>query len=133
MATGTAAAAKEPTPDPAIALKALEAEAFKNLKSLFIAQKSYFAERDLYTTNLNMIGFEPDEWCEDAARLRIKEKPTEFKKVGCHFIYEVETLGTAPQIQFRAYARGAVAPVVGVNYLVESSGPYAGIPRHNPK
>jgi hypothetical protein len=132
VVTGTSAVAKEPVHSAKTA-KDCEAEAFQNLKAMFIAQKSYFAERDRYSASLDQIGFAPDEWCEDGARLRIKEKSTEFKKVGCHFIYELETLGEGVQMQFRAYARGAVAPVLGINYLMESSGEFAGIPRRNPK
>ncbi len=126
------------TAQPALAveppdLKALETEAFQNLKSLFVCQKAFFAERDKYSTSLDQLGFAPSDWCEDGARLRIKDTPSEFKKLGCHFVYEVETMGTGPAMQFRAYARGAAAPAIGINYLVESGGQYAGIPRHNPK
>ncbi|MBS1149100.1 MAG: hypothetical protein H6Q89_798 [Myxococcaceae bacterium] len=128
-----AAQTRGPTPDPAAVLKQLEAEAFLNLKGLYVAQKAYFAEKDRFTTNLDEVGFAPDEWCEDGARLRIKEKPTAFRKIGCHFIYEVETLGAAPQMEFRAYARGAVGAALGFNYLVESSGDQRGIPRRNPR
>ena len=128
VATAHRALAAEP-PDQ----KALEAEAFQGLKSLFTAEKSYFAEKDTYSNSLDQIGFAPAEWCEDGARLRIKEKSTAFKKVGCHFVYELETLGEGVQMQFRAYARGAATPAIGLNYLVESSGQYAGIPRRNPK
>jgi hypothetical protein len=127
--TGQAALARDPVRPP----EAMEAEAFKNLKALFASQKAYYSQTDRYTTNLDQLGFAPDEWCEDGARLRIKETPTAFRKVGCHFVYEVETMGTQPQMQFRAYALGVVAPVVGINFLVESSGTYAGIPRRNPK
>lgn len=129
LATARPAAAREP--DPGASLRAMEEEAFKNLKALFTAQKSYFAERDRYTTDLDQVGFLPDEWCEDGARLKIKEKSTSVKKVGCHFIYEVETLDSS--MQFRAYARGAIAPALGITYLVESSGQYLGIPRRNPR
>ncbi len=128
FALGAGAGATPRTDD-----KALQAEAFTGLKSLYTSEKAYFAERDRYTTNLTQIGFEPDGWCEDGARLRIKAQPTDFRKVGCHFTYEVETLGEGPQGQFRLYARGAVEPVLGVVYLVESSGQFAGIPRPNPK
>ena len=113
--------------------RGLEAEAFQGLKALYVSEKAYFAEKDRYSPSLDQIGFAPSEWCEDGARLRIKEKSTEFKKVGCHFVYELETLGEGPQMQFRAYARGAATPAIGLNYLVESSGQYAGIPRRNPK
>ena len=136
LATAGPALAQKPAPgqpDPAAALKAMEQEAFKNLKGLYTAQKSYFAERDRYSTDLDQVGFLPEEWCEDGARLKIKEKSTSVKKVGCHFIYEVETLGTDASMQFRAYARGAVAPALGLTYLVESSGEFNGIPRRNPK
>ena len=128
VGTAQRALAAEP-PDQ----KALEAEAFQGLKSVFIAEKSYFAEKDTYSNSFDQIGFAPAEWCEDGARLRIKEKSTAFKKVGCHFVYELETLGEGVQMQFRAYARGAATPAIGLNYLVESSGQYAGIPRRNPK
>jgi len=97
--------AKEPSHAavlPPGAVPDFEAEAFKSLRAIFIAQKSFFAERDRYATSFDQIGFAPDEWCEDGARLRITEKPTEFKKVGCHFVYEVEILGEGVQMQFRA-------------------------------
>jgi hypothetical protein len=131
VAVSPPALAREPAPRPA-ALEALQAEAFKNLQALVAALRAYYAERDAYTTDLDRLGFAPDEWCEDGARLRIEEKPTAFKKIGCHFTYEVETLGVAPQMQFRAWARGAVAPALGLTFLVESSGAHAGIPRRSP-
>ena len=140
VVTGGVAVAKEPVHSAVVpagaapmSAKDCEAEAFQHLKAMFVAQKSFFAEKDRYSASLDQIGFAPSDWCEDGARLHIKEKATEFKKVGCHFIYEMETLGEGVQMQFRAYARGAVAPVLGINYLVESSGEYAGIPRRNPK
>ena len=127
IARADAPAAKPPETE---ALKKLQAEAFAGLKAIFVCQKSFFAERDKYTANFDEMGFAPDPWCEDGARLKIKETDTPHKKIGCHFIYEIETLSKGG---FRAYARGAVEPTLGVVYLVESEGRYAGIPRLNPK
>ena len=110
-------------------LKALEVEAFANLKSLFTAQRAYFAEKDAFSTNLDQVGFQPDEWCEDGARLRITEQPSALKKVGCHFVYEVETTGTGGAMQVRCFARGAVDAAMGLTYFVDSHGDHRGIPR----
>ena len=128
LGAATALTQEAPAVEPAAA-SAMEKEAFANLKALYVAQKAYFAERDRYSTDLDAIGFAPDEWCQDGARLTIKEKPSAAKKIGCHFVYEVETMDRSRQ--FRAHARGAAGAALGRDFLVESSGEHMGIPRRN--
>ena len=130
LGAATAAGAQSTEPDDAAVIKALEVEAFAGLRAIFVSQKAFYAAKDRYTANFDEAGFVPDPWCEDGARLKIKEEETPFKKIGCHFIYELELLGKRG---FRAHARGAVEPALGLAYLVEAEGKQAGIPARSPK
>lgn len=44
----------------AFACRSKQSEARVNLKGLYVAQKSYFAERDTYEKDLHKVGFEPE-------------------------------------------------------------------------
>lgn len=108
--------------------KEIEEEALQHLRALYTAEKAYYAERDQYSADLRAIGFEPNGWCPDGARLQISQgaaSPNEV--IGCHFIYRVELNGTGPQGQFTMYARGAAPPAIGLDFAVASDGEQRGV------
>ena len=113
-------------PDPSF--KALEAERVNGMKGLWIAQKNYFSAQDHFTMNARESGMSVSDWCEDGARLRITIKPQENEMMGCHFIYGLKLHGSGPSGTFTVYAYGAIAPVLGQAWILESDGPHSGIP-----
>ena len=115
-----ASAARAPSSDT------LKDEALKHLRAIFTAEKSFFAEKDLYSENFASVGFEPDPWCPDGARKSIAV-PTEANRArGCHFIYEVRVTGNAPMETFTAFAHGQ-GLATGMDYEVTSNGVDVGI------
>jgi hypothetical protein len=132
---------KEKPPRPAVAppsqgskqLPEAEAELVKErltgLRGLRAAELSYFAERDAYAAEFPVIGFKPDAWCPDGARLRQTAQASQGEAAGCHYLYGVFLEGKGPEGSFTAYARGAIAPVAGKVWLVSSAGPASGIPQ----
>jgi hypothetical protein len=106
--------------------KEIEKEALEQLRGLYTAEKSYYAEKDQYSADLRAIGFEPNAWCPDGARLLIQNVgPNE--AVGCHFTYRVELDETGPQAQFTLHAHGAAPPAIGLDFAVGSDGEQRGI------
>ncbi len=77
-------------------------EAAAHLRNLFTAQKAHFQEKDRYSEDLVVIGFEAPP-CIDGTRLQGGAPPA----AGCHFTYRVEVQGTAPEQTFTAIARDA--------------------------
>lgn len=90
-------------------------EAAVHLRSLFTAEKAHFAERDSYSTDLALIGFEAPP-CIDGSRAGGGLPPA----AGCHYVYRVEVEGTAPEQTFTAIARG-VGEVEGTELRLSSS------------
>jgi hypothetical protein len=107
----------------------VEQEAFAHLRALFVAERAYFAERDSYSAEMRVIGFDPDPWCPDGARRSIQVTAAKNEAVGCHFVYMVELEGSGSTGQFVLRARGAAAPALGLKYVVRSDGENRGIPQ----
>ncbi len=107
--------------------KEIEQEALQHLRAIYTAEKAYYAEKDKYSADLKAIGFEPNDWCPDGARLRIPKPASASEAVGCHFVYRVELSGSAPNDQFIMYAHGAAPPAIGLDFSVGSDGDQRGI------
>lgn len=90
-------------------------EAATELRSLFIAQKSLFQERDRFSEDLIELGFWPEP-CLDGTRVN----STAPHSSGCHFDYRVEVRGDPPNQRFDAVATGA-GQAQGVELRLTSS------------
>ena len=119
--------------EPIPASDAIEQEAFRHLRALFVAERAYFAEHDSYSAEMRFVGFDPDPWCPDGARRSIQVEAAKNEAVGCHFVYSVDLEGTGSTGQFVLRARGAAAPALGLAYVVRSDGESRGIPQRVPK
>ena len=123
-------APRAPPPTPAAPAnsgdaKAAEAEARRNLKSLYVAEKAYFQERDRYSDDLAEIGFVP-EACADGTKPATQGRRS---ASGCYFVYKVVLAGRGPDSRFVGYAYGAAPVVKGVEYQIFSDGEQAGTPK----
>ena len=98
--------------------KARESEAKTTLKGLFVAEKSYFGERDRYTADYAQLGWEPAA-CPDGTRPGV---PSKGWIAGCNFIYRVEIQGQGQKATFTGYAVGVGPNVVGMELKVGSDG-----------
>jgi hypothetical protein len=107
----------------------IEREAFAGLKGLFVAELAYYAEYNRYSSDLRRLGFTPDPWCADGARRTIPPVEGTNRAAGCHFVYQAQVEGVAPEERFVVTATGAADPATGRSYRVVSDGPDRGIPR----
>lgn len=123
IAQQKADAQTKPTP-PVAVKRTFEEEAISHLKSLWTAERAYFAERDRYTSNLRELGFEPDAFNEDGAKMKEKVDG-EKTAASAHYIYSVELDDRG----FIARARGAVGDAKGIEFELRSFGEDAGVPK----
>jgi hypothetical protein len=95
----------------------VDCEGIREMKALFQAEGSYFAERDLYSQNLTAVGFSPAA-CADGSRAPV---PGPGWVAGCHFAYRVTSVTGLPQPSFTAVAQGAAGtPAAGVTLQIGS-------------
>lgn len=94
---------------------AQEREGFNSLRSLYTAERSYFQEKDQYSSNLANVGFLPES-CSDGTRPPVQEPGG---VAGCRFVYSVAVTGP---YSFIATARGVSGTVEGMVLKVDETG-----------
>jgi hypothetical protein len=106
-----------------LSARALEHEALAGLKGIFVAEKSFYAEKDRWGTRFDEMGWVPDPVCPDAARAQIQVREEPSVAVGCHFSYSVEL---HKELGFVATARGEIGRTRGRAFRVVGLGASAG-------
>ncbi len=76
-------------------------EAHKLLRAVYVAQLSYYAEFDRYSTDANTLGFEPEP-CEDGTRATAADGEI----AGCRVVIKLTVSGFAETAEFTAVAKG---------------------------
>ncbi|QRO02238.1 hypothetical protein JRI60_26075 [Archangium violaceum] len=95
----------------------VECEGIREMKALFQAETSYFAERDMYSQSLAAVGFSPAA-CADGSRAPV---PGPGWVAGCHFAYQVTSVTGLPDSSFTAIAQGAAGtPAAGLTLRIGS-------------
>jgi hypothetical protein len=95
----------------------IDCEGIREVKALYEAERSYFAETDRYSAVLSQVGFSPAP-CADGSRARA---PGADWVAGCHFSYRVMSVTGLPSPTFSAEARGAPGtPAEGVTLQVHA-------------
>ncbi len=110
--TGPVAVPAQPQP--------LENEALRHLRAIKTAEMSYFGERMTYSAVARQIGFEPDKWCADGARLKVTAPADPRQALGCHFLYELSVNDKG----WSASAHG-FGPAAGLELSIDPQSPRA--------
>lgn len=95
---------------------AQEREGLRGLRTLYFAERAYFAEKDRYSSSLATVGFAPES-CMDGTRPT--QLPDEGWVAGCRFLYHVTITGPA---SFTATAYGVSGTVEGTTLKVDEAG-----------
>jgi hypothetical protein len=99
----------------------LEDEARRHLRAIWTAEKAYFGERNGYSEQVRQIGFEPDAWCADGARLAVTSPPADPRQaLGCHFIYELAVDAAGDRWSASAHGFG---PAAGIELALDQASP----------